>query len=295
MGAMNNTDVADLQQVVWDYYAANKRDMPWRQPSAHGVYDPYSIMVSEVMLQQTQVTRVIPKYQEFLQAFPAIHDLAAAELGDVLRLWNGLGYNRRAKYLWLAAQHAVVQWQGVLPADTAQLVQMPGIGRNTAVAICVYAFDQSAVFIETNIRTVFLHHFFVSRTNVTDAELLPFVQASLPVPGTAGRGPREWYWALMDYGTYLKSAVGNTARASKHYTKQSKFQGSVRQLRGEVLRILAAQPQTLPQLQLVNQDPRLSAVVVALVAEGMIHTRNDIFMFRTYAKTVYGSRHRAAT
>ena len=276
--AMITSDVAEFQRVVWEYYGANKRDMPWRQPGADGVFDPYGIMVSEVMLQQTQVARVIPKYQDFLHAFPAVHDLAAAELGDVLRLWNGLGYNRRAKYLWQAAQYAVAQWQGALPADQAQLTHMPGIGPNTAGAICAYAFDVPVVFIETNIRTALLHHFFPRRTDVPDVELLPLVQASVPQPGVAGRGPREWYWALMDYGAYLKATVGNMARASRHYAKQSTFQGSVRQLRGEVLRQLAVEPKTLHQLQQATSDPRLLSVVAALAAEGMIRISGHTYM-----------------
>lgn len=278
MVAMNTTDIVGFQRVVWEYYEANKRDMPWRQPNAGGAYDPYGIMASEVMLQQTQVARVIPKFHDFMLAFPTVHQLAAAELGDVLRLWNGLGYNRRAKYLWQAAQHAVAHWQGILPADPVQLARMPGIGPNTAGAICAYAFDLPVVFIETNIRTVFLHHFFLGKKGVADAELLPLVQASLPQTNRAGHGVREWYWAQMDYGTFLKSTVGNTARASKHYAKQSTFQGSVRQLRGEVLRLLAAGPQSLQQLQQANQDPRLPAVVVALVAEGMIRTNGTDYL-----------------
>lgn len=267
---MNSADMAKFRRTVWEYFDAHKRDMPWRRPGAGGVFDPYHILVSEVMLQQTQVVRVAPKYSEFLQAFPAVHDLAAAELGDVLRLWSGLGYNRRAKYLRQAAQYAVQQWDGQLPGDVTALTRMPGVGRNTAGAICAYAFDMPVVFIETNIRTVYIHHFFQDQSGVSDTDLLPLIEASLQHLQHSGRGVREWYWALMDYGTHVKSVVGNTARASKQYTKQSTFNGSVRQLRGQILRLLAEKPLALSELEGLATDDRLHSVVQALAAEGLV-------------------------
>jgi A/G-specific adenine glycosylase len=281
--------VRQLQEAVWEYYRQHGRDLPWRRPEPDGSFDPYKILVSEVMLQQTQVTRVVPKYQAFLERFPNIRSLAAASVGDVIKAWNGLGYNRRAKYLWQAAQAI----RGPFPLSLEELVKLPGIGKNTAGAILVYAYNQPLAFIETNIRTVYIHHFFADDTAVDDKELLPLVEQTLPKKGkeqpetrihsapgakrkTVGLSHyREWYWALMDYGAYLKQTVGNLNRHSKHYVKQTPFEGSLRQVRGAVLRALAASPMTLSELQAIVPDSRLGKVLDALAAEGMIHRQGD--------------------
>lgn len=200
-----NQRIADFQQVVWDYYATHGRhDLVWRIPHEHG-FDPYAIMVSEIMLQQTQVVRVVPKYQAFMAQFPTIQALADAPLADVLAAWSGLGYNRRAKFLWQAAKAVVEHYGGVMPRTVTELTTLPGVGKNTAGAIAAYAYNSDAVFIETNIRTVFIHHFFADDSAVRDASLEPFIcQTVRAARETVGRSPREWYWALMDYGTYLK-------------------------------------------------------------------------------------------
>lgn len=258
-------------------YKQNARDLPWRFPDPNGSFDPYKILVSEIMLQQTQVQRVTPKYQEFLKVFPDVHSLAQASLGDVLRLWSGLGYNRRAKFLWQAAQMVVTEHDGDFPAKQAELARLPGVGVNTAGAICVYAFNLPVVFIETNIRTVFIHHFFADRTDVCDTELKPLLEQALIEAQVQGVSPREWYWALMDYGTHLKATVGNASRASKHYAKQSAFAGSKRQLRGMVLRELTDSAKTTQQLQEAIDDERLKTVLDDLLREGLIVQRNGRF------------------
>lgn len=177
-------DIAVFQETVWEYYRRHGRhDLLWRQPEADGRFDPYKILVSEIMLQQTQVPRVLPKFVEFLTRFPTVQALAAAPLGDVLAAWNGLGYNRRAKFLWQAAQKVVNDFDGVFPSTSEALVTLPGVGANTAGAILAYAFNQPAVFLETNVRTVFIHHFFKDSDLVTDAQLLELVKASLPEKG----------------------------------------------------------------------------------------------------------------
>ncbi len=258
-----------FRQIVWQYYEGKGRhDLPWRQPEPDGSYNPYKILVSEIMLQQTQVSRVMPKFNDFVKTFPSFESLAAASLSDVVRKWSGLGYNRRAKFLHQTAQAIVEQCKGCLPKEYRGLVALPGVGPNTAGAILAYAYNEPAVFIETNIRTVFIHHFFADQQRVPDAKIVPLIETSL----LHGR-IREWYWALMDYGTYVKQTVGNASRTSASYTKQTTFDGSRRQIRGQVLRLLTSKSVTLTQMQKMIVDDRLPDVVDQLLAEGLIdHT-----------------------
>jgi len=255
-----------FEQHIWDYYGAyGRHDLPWRCADAAGIFDPYRIVVSEVMLQQTQVQRVIPKFEMFIAAYPDFAALAAAPLADVLILWNGLGYNRRAKFLWQLAGEVMAKHDGILPRDNQALVRLPGIGPNTAGAILAYAFNKPVTFIETNIRTVFIHHFFADQTVVADALLEPLIADTVPRDHS-----REWYWALMDYGTHLKQTVGNASRASKAYTRQSTFAGSRRQIRGQVLKMLTKGSTTLDELHAHIVDERLESVVQDLTQEGFI-------------------------
>lgn len=272
-----------FQHVVWEFYDAHgRRELPWRLTD-----DPYRIMVSELMLQQTQVNRVIEKYRSFLERFPDVESLAAAPLGDVLIEWQGLGYNRRAKFLWLAAQKVVADG-GKFPDTLEGLVALPGVGVNTAGAILAYAYNREVVFIETNIRTVFIHHFFNDRTDVSDAEIRELVEATLPKTSKSGRGVtdkkalpsplfRDWYWALMDYGTHVKQLHGNKSRHSKSYNKQSKFEGSWRQIRGAVIRRLSSGAESYVALQESIGDERLDGVLAELVAEGMIAEADSVY------------------
>lgn len=263
-------EIREFQREVWHYYDAHGRhDLYWRQPDADGGFDPYKIMVSELMLQQTQVNRVLAKYVEFLERFPTVQALAAAKLGDVLIAWQGLGYNRRAKFLWQAAQMVVNDLAGQFPRDQKQLTKLPGVGMNTAGAIMAYAYDQSVGFIETNIRTVYIHHFFNDQTDVPDKAIEELVRLSLPQGGGQGSA-RQWYWALMDYGTHIKQLHGNKSRASKSYSKQSPFEGSRRKVRGAVLRHLSQKSATLEGLAELEADPRLAEVLQDLQTEGMV-------------------------
>lgn len=260
---MSNVEL--FKETVWGYYAKHARDLPWRKPEPNGSYDPYKILVSELMLQQTQVQRVIPKYHEFLDKFPSIETLARAPLGEVIKCWQGLGYNRRAKYLHLSAKQIMLEFDGQLPRSIVQLESLSGIGKNTAAAICAYAFNQTVSFIETNIRTVYIHHFFLHQEDVEDKDILKYVEETCD-----NENPREWYWALMDYGSYLKTIVGNANRKSKTYTKQSKFDGSKRQIRGAVLRLLSSRALTQNQLYSNIADDRLDQVLKDLQKEGLI-------------------------
>jgi A/G-specific adenine glycosylase len=272
MTSSSNINLQQFQKALQAFYVVPGRQMPWRVPETAGTFDLYKIMVSEVMLQQTQVNRVIPKYQEFIQKFPDINTLAEASLGDVLVAWSGLGYNRRAKYLHQAAQQMVKDYS----VDTSQTLNMlsklPGIGHNTAAAICVYAYNQPQVFIETNIRTVFIHHFFSGTVVVEDKAITPILGECL-----AGQDPRTFYWALMDYGTYLKATHGNLNSKSKHYSKQSSFHGSRRQIRGQVIRLLAGKAYSQKQLAAIIRDSRLEPVLGDLTSEGLIVRTKTIY------------------
>jgi len=266
--------VEEFQETVWRYYDAQGRHtLPWRLPEADGRFDPYRILVSEVMLQQTQVARVIPKYIDFLEQFPTVQALARSGLGEVLTAWQGLGYNRRAKFLWQAAQLVESAYNGEFPRDQKELTCLPGVGMNTAGAVVAYAFNRPAVFIETNIRTVFIHHFFNDRENVHDKEVAEQVATTLPRGDKAE--VRLWYWALMDYGAYLKQTVGNKSRASKSYVRQSPFAGSRRAVRGAVIRSLsrAGQGLSTDELAKIITDPRLPDVLQDLQAEGLVRKR----------------------
>lgn len=273
---MNKHSIRQFQTTVRGYYRAHGRhDMPWRQPLPDGSFDPYRILVSEVMLQQTQVARVTPKYQEFLTAFPSVGELAGAPLGQVLAVWSGLGYNRRAKYLWQAAGMVMRDFGGAFPAGSnavVQLTTLPGVGPNTAGAIAAYVFNQPVKFIETNIRSVFIHHFFAGRNDVGDAEITALVEAALD-----RHNPREWYWALMDYGAFLKATTGNQNRRGKAYRPQPKFDGSRRQVRGHVLRLLAAGSKSRHQLQAEIADRRLPGVLDELLQERMISRHSEYY------------------
>jgi len=224
--------IRKFRDKVYDYYRNHGRDLPWRNTS-----DPYRILVSEIMLQQTQVARVLEKYEEFIHTFPTIDSLARARLRDILKVWQGLGYNRRALALKKAAEVVVGHHDGKIPACIDSLRALPGIGNTTAHAICAFAFNEPTVFIETNIRTAFIYRFFRNSHKVRDREILPLVAQTLDA-----ENPRIWYHALMDYGAALKKKHANPSRSSAHYQKQSPFEGSNRQIRGAILRALVEKP-----------------------------------------------------
>ncbi len=262
--------ITEFQKIIWQHYAAHGRLFDWR-----GADDPYKVFISEVMLQQTQTARVAVKYPVFIAEFPDFPSLANAALKDVLRAWQGMGYNRRGIYLHRTAGIIVNEHQGTLPNDPLLLEQLPGIGKATASSICAFAFNEPTIFIETNIRAVFLHFFFPQQENVHDKLLLPLVQAALDV-----ENPREWYYALMDYGVLLKKTIINPSRKSAHHTKQSKFEGSDRQIRGMVLRLLTNESEPMPQeiiVQMVGKDAeRVNAIIDQLIAEKFIARNNEI-------------------
>ncbi len=217
------------------------------------------------MLQQTQVSRVEAKWRAWCDRYGGFAALAGATNTEVLAAWQGMGYNRRALWLKRAAIVIVSKHGGKLPRDVAALMQLPGIGANTAGSIAAFAYNEPTVFIETNIRRVYIHEFFAGAVAVGDKVLLPLIEQTLD-----RANPREWYWALMDYGTHLARTVPNPNRSSRAYRRQSVFEGSLRQMRGEILRQLVANGPS--DLAALSGDPRLDAAVEALAAEGAIES-----------------------
>jgi A/G-specific adenine glycosylase len=252
-----------FQNTVLDWFAENRRDLPWRQTK-----NPYRILVSEIMLQQTQVPRVTEKYKEFLGEFPTAKKLSEASLPDVLRVWQGLGYNRRGKYLWQAAKDIRGRFGGRFPKNCEDLVSLPGVGDYTAKAVLTFSQNQRHVFVETNIRTVYFYHFFKNKKDVHDKEILELIERTLPKNGEF----REWYSALMDYGAYLKSEGLGQNKKSKHYTRQSKFEGSFRQLRANILKLWLEKPRTLTWLykNIDREKEEIKKALKSLRDEGMI-------------------------
>jgi len=267
-GTLSTIGIRAFQTAILDQYLANPRPMPWRTTD-----DPYSILVSEVMLQQTQVERVKSKYAEFLAAFPALADLASAPLADVLKIWQGLGYNRRAIALKRCAEEIISRHGGQFPRTTEELESLPGIGPYTARAVAAFAFGTAEPLIETNIRTVFIHFYFHGRDKVSDREIMPLIAATLD-----RHNPREWYYALMDYGVWLKQLHTNPGRRSRHHVKQSRFEGSNRQLRSRLLRAVIASPEIsaaelADQLEVLRCDVERN--LAAMEQEGFLYLTNS--------------------
>ena len=263
-----------FREKVWTFYREKGRhDLPWRSTT-----DPYHILVSEIMLQQTQVSRCLVKYPEFIGSFPDFSSLAESPLADLLRVWQGMGYNRRAIALKRTAEIVMSRYGGNLPREESELRDLPGIGKATAASIAAFAFNLPVVFIETNIRRVFIHCYFAEPEVVSDREILPLVSATLD------RGnPREWYYALMDLGAVLGKEVRNPNRRSAHYHVQTRFEGSRRQVRGKILALLTASG-TLTQEEITRAtagDPEMiQAVIIMLESEGFLVTEGNSVRIR---------------
>ena len=226
------SEISAFRCDIKKYYQKYGRVQPWRYST-----NTYHVLVSEIMLQQTQVPRVLEKFPQFIERFPTYQTLADATLEEIIMVWQGLGYNRRARFLREIAIKICSEHDGILPWDPDILATFPGIGPATAGSLCAFAYNKPVVFIETNIRRVFIHSFFeVRETKIHDNELYPLVKAALDYDN-----PREWYYALMDYGSMLAKQGYNPNKHSAHYTRQSAFEGSDRQIRGAILRALIQQ------------------------------------------------------
>ena len=263
------------------------RDLPWRRTR-----DPYAIWISEVMLQQTQVTRVDGRWQHWLERFPTLDALAAARTADVLEEWQGMGYNRRALSLVRAAQ-MVADAGGEMPQDQRALEALPGIGPATAAGIRAFAHNLPGVYLETNVRTVFLHELYPEATSVPDRELIPLVEATCPPDASdPADDPRTWYYALLDYGAHLKKTVPNPSRRSRTHARQGRFEGSHRQKRATVVRIVLAHRDgvsladacaRLSEQEAQAGRPAVSAsdvqaLLEELAAEGFCHCEGDLWL-----------------
>jgi A/G-specific adenine glycosylase len=263
--------IRKFQKIILQHYEKHARAFPWRRTR-----EPYQIFVSEIMLQQTQVDRVIEKYEKFIVVFPDVFSLARAPLEKVLKAWLGLGYNRRAIALKKSAEIVVKKFKGKLPEAEKELLTLPGVGKYTAAAISVFAFNHPVVLLETNVRTVFIRFFFSDQNTVTDQEIIPFIEKTLD-----RSNPRRWYNALMDYGVMLKKNMPNPGRKSAHYTRQSRFEGSDRQIRGAILRALAVgKSKSVPEIiRRVGSDPdRTKKILLQLQEEGFVTRKKQKIM-----------------
>jgi A/G-specific adenine glycosylase len=262
--------VRAFRKLIYRYYQEHGRALPWRT-----THNPYHILVSEIMLQQTQTERVVEKYEQFINSFPDFSSLAKAPLRDILRAWQGLGYNRRALALKKIAQTVVSKFHGNLPSSLEALMTLPGIGRATASEISTFAFNRPTVFIETNIRRVFIHHFFQKENHVRDTEILPLVEKTLD-----SSNPRKWYFALMDYGVMLKKEYQNPNRRSAHYQKQAPFEDSDRQIRGMILKALVFE-HNIPEGKIIRKlgtsPERVKQNLIQLQREGFLKKRGNRF------------------
>lgn len=256
-------ELLNFTATIHEYFKAHGRSFPWREEIT-----PYHVVVSEVMLQQTQTDRVAQKFNDFISAFPHFESLASAPFELVLRSWKGLGYNRRALNLQKIAQLVMDHHGGTLPDSPATLKTFPGIGPATAASICAFAFNQPTLFIETNIRTVFIYFFFRDQQQIHDRQIMPLIEHTIDQ-----KNPRLWYYALMDYGVMLKKTVGNLCQQSKHYAKQSRFEGSDRQIRGKILELLLKNPHLSDEYimsALTIEKNRYDKIVGTLVKDGFL-------------------------
>lgn len=269
----NNLDVVGFQNKIYDFYRDNKRRFAWRQDIT-----PYRVFISEVMLQQTQTSRVISKFEQWMGRFPDFESVACASTHDILATWQGLGYNRRGLALHKASQMIVNDFGGQLPQSLSELESLPGIGPNTAGSISAFAFNLPVTFIETNIRTVFLHQFFAGVDGVRDKDILSLVAQTVDQDS-----PREWYYALMDYGVHIKKELKANNKASKHYVRQSKFTGSRREVRGSIIRLLTQMKQLpqhdlcfLVQQEIPHNQHDVELVLRQLIREGLVSQDDSI-------------------
>lgn len=251
---IDDTTIRSFQQTILSFYEENGRDLPWRQTQ-----DPYKIWVSEVMLQQTQVSRVIPKYTSWVDDYPTIPSLANATFKDVLQHWNGLGYNNRARWLHNAAQRLADENTG-LPRDEDALQDLPGIGPYTARAIKIFAYNDDVVTVDTNIRRVLLSELGLDE-DLKEQDLYDVARQALP------RGKsRKWHNALMDYGAMVATSHETGISPT---TSQSAFDGSVRQVRGEILRRLQEQAVERHRVEDVYPE-RAEQAIQGLIDDEMI-------------------------
>ncbi|MFX1326178.1 MAG: A/G-specific adenine glycosylase [Promethearchaeota archaeon] len=267
--------VHQFQNMVYAYFKQKGRIFPFRQNIT-----PYNVLVSEIMLQQTQTGQVSEKFLNFIEKFPNFRALSDGPLESVLKAWQGLGYNRRAVALKKIAEIVIKEYNGNLPDSVELLKTFPQIGHNTASSIVAFAFNKPTIFIETNIRRVYIYFFFPGKSKITDKEIIPILEKTIDKSN-----PRKWYYALMDFGVMLKKTHPDLNKRSAHYRKQAPFKGSNRQIRGEILRILM-QNNTIKRNVLTQKfkdvdGQKLKMILAQLEKEEFIETMEDIVRLRT--------------
>jgi A/G-specific adenine glycosylase len=263
-------NIDKFRKTVYSYFEAHGRSFPWRED-----LNPWGIVVSEFMLQQTQTSRVIHYWKHWMERWPSPAALARENLETALKEWSGLGYNRRCRFLLECARAIAEKPGGMVPQSPEELLKLPGIGHYTAGAIACFAYNHPSVFIETNIRSAALHFFFPAKTGIKDEELYPILQKSLDP-----ENPRIWYWALMDYGAGVKKKEANPGRRSAGYVRQSPFEDSFRKLRGQLVRTLAAEgPAGTPELKSRTglEEEEIYRVLGALEKDGMVAEKEGIY------------------
>ena len=267
---ISRRSISLFRKMIYDHFLREGRSLPWRKTR-----NPYRILVSEIMLQQTQVGRVLDKYRLFINAFPDFAALAEAPTSDILNAWQGLGYNRRAISLKKIAETVVEHYGGSLPSDPEVLITLPGIGKYSAPAIYTFVTGRPSLFIETNIRRVYIHFFFEDRQGIGDEEIIPILERTMDA-----KDPRQWYYALMDYGVKLKAEVENPNKRSAGYRKQSPFKGSARQVRGAILRALigsSAMTKNQIKKRVSGYAGDIDGILACLVKEGFLEKKNERF------------------
>jgi len=267
---LNQEVIKPFQNIIYSYFKQYGRDFPFRDEIS-----PYNVVISEMMLQQTQTNRVVEKFQQFIQKFPDFQSLASASLNDVLKVWQGLGYNRRAMALKKIAEKVVTEFDGILPADVEILKTFPQIGHNTASSIVAFAFNMPTFFIEVNIRRVYTYFFFPGTSSIEDSVIMPIVRKTLDRSNV-----RKWYYALMDFGVMLKKTHPELNKRSAHYRKQSKFKGSSREIRGKILKLLITSS-NLTEVEISKEleidSKKLKEIMNLLIKEGFIKQEGNQF------------------
>ncbi|MCF7944555.1 MAG: A/G-specific adenine glycosylase [Spirochaetia bacterium] len=262
-GEPSKQDIGNFRALIYAYYSNFGRKFPWRETQ-----DPYRILLSEMMLQQTQTDRVLPKYIQFLETYPDIKALVKADISELITLWKGLGYNRRALALVRIAKTVVEKWDGQIPEDEKLLRSLYMVGPATAAAIRAFSFTKPSLYLETNIRRVLLYFFFYGAEEVKDAQLYDLLEHIMDE-----KDPKHWYYALMDYGVFLKKVIPNPNRRSAHYTRQAQFKNSNREIRGKLLDLLISKGDV--QFEDINaelnySEERLLNCLNSLINEGFI-------------------------
>jgi len=267
-----NEVIKVFQDIIYSFYNHKKRNFPFRENIT-----PYKVVVSEIMLQQTQTNRVAEKFIEFIDKFPDFKSLAQASVEELLSMWQGLGYNRRAIALKKIAERIISEFNGNVPKDMDSLTSLPQIGHNTASSILSFAYNIPTYFIETNIRRVYIYFFFPGKIEIDDKEIMELVKDSVDKDN-----PRDWYYALMDFGTMLKKTHPELNKKSAHYRKQSKFVGSTRQVRGKVLKLLLKKPFSKREIidKINYEEKKVIEILDALKKEGFIQEEQDRFFIK---------------